>query len=165
LSPEVNSDCIASEWSQWANISETKQERVRRILAEPGAGGKQCPQMIEGRRMDSRIEWLTDSERLIKYANDCYKNGYESKNIIIASEDCGPACHKHHGCTHFEWRKINGNNGTCILKSGSVSVRDFIHISFTERYTQLCGFIEPIFNWNDTNVPILRLITTLSNVN
>ena len=66
----------------------------------------------------------------------------------MASEDCGPTCRNHHECTHFYWSK-EWSSGTCILKRGSVSVRDFTHKSTIEEYINVCGFIEPLFDWQD----------------
>jgi len=148
--PKINIDCIVSEWSDWMRASDTHQLRGRIILVEPSASGKQCPRMTEGRRMDSRIKWQTDSTGRIEFAYDCDKHGNDNEMIEfpMASEDCGSACRNHYECTHFHWSQ-GLRNGTCILKRGSVSVRDFTHISTTEKSSQLCGLVKPLFDWQN----------------
>jgi len=115
---------------------------------EPSASGKQCPQLIEGRKFDSRIEWQSDLAGRIKFAYDCDKNGNDITDLSTDSQDCGPACRNHYECTPFHWSQ-GLSNGTCILKRGSVSVRDFTHVSTTEKSSQLCGFVKPLFDWQN----------------
>jgi len=146
--PEMNIDCIFSEWSDWTQISDTQQERRREVRAEPSVSGKQCPQMAEGRRMDNRIEWQSDSTGRIKIAKDCDKYGNYITDLSTGSQDCGTACRNHRECTHFYWSQ-GLSNGTCFLKGGSVSVRDFTHISTTEESSHLCGLVEPLFDWRN----------------
>ena len=68
------------------------------------------------------------------YACDFHEN--DLSNALVPAASCGPTCAETPECTHFTWNLVN--NGTCWMKSGTVSKNDAFS---TNDATMLCGII------------------------
>jgi len=120
-----------TEWSEWSSCHQNFEKRWRAFLKYPvhKYSANKC-QLEERRNCSVHIKWQTAGQ--INWSNDCDKFGSDIKQLYVRSEQCGPECLNHVGCTHFFWTNEWNNEqtiGKCILKGGAVTINDFKYIA------------------------------------
>jgi hypothetical protein len=91
-------------------------------------------------RIDLSTPSKYEKNKVVKWndnwALNCNFVGNDLTTIKCGGEQCGQFCDRHPTCTHWSW--FQRDNGTCLLKKGSVSKRDAVYDP--NEIDSSCGF-------------------------